>query len=141
MSKQKNVSKAETEEPEVKKEDTPMVIDFAGFSYDPVEYEYRGVKFMIRPYPRTEDEIELKSDSFIITGKSVWKKFNYCLTGWKGLTGLGGKMVPFTLENKKKLFDMSQLSKYNGSDIADLVVFVFSIINDLKKEEGGQLLD
>lgn len=82
-----------------------MKLNITDLSYDSKEYEYKGAKLWIRPYPFSMSDTVIRADALVITGEKQFEVFDYCLPKWDNVVGSDGKPIPCNTEVKKKIYD------------------------------------
>lgn len=96
-----------------------MRLDAAGLKakMDPAWYEFQaGVRFKIRPYPRSKSRFVLQDGAVIFSGTESMQTFLFCLMEWEGVVDQEEKPIPLTDELKQQLFDTGAMG------IADFVI-------------------
>lgn len=82
------------------------------------------VKFKLRPFPMSQG-IYVDSDDII---EYTWKKFNYSVIDWKGITNEKDQPLECNDENKKFIFDYVQ----------DLMMWIMVEISKLTSDLSSQ---
>jgi len=95
-----------------------MKINLKAMSFDAHEVPFKNdAVLMIRPYPRSRQSARYKNTGdIVLTGEDQLDRFNYCLTGWKGVADDAGNAIALTDEVKKAIFDA------NWEGVADFVL-------------------
>lgn len=112
-----------------------MIINTQKASYDGRKYQFGEATLEIRPFPMSRQDVALKDGAVVITGEDGKEKFDYCLSGWEGITGADGQPLPCTPEIKEKIYDfrLGIIKDEKGKDIC-MSDFVILKINELAKE-------
>ncbi len=96
-------------------------LDLSKISYESVEREIEGVKFFIRPYPLSEEIVEVNNSLKL---KYRCKKWIYVVTGWE-IKDVNGKDLPCSDDVKERMF--------NFSDKLKVTPFIVGVLREADK--------
>ncbi len=115
-----------------------MKISISKETYEPRWKEFKGAKFLLKPFPMGRNDLILSTaNSMSVTGQQRKNMFMETVKEWKDLVDDNEAAIPFSEEIKELIFD------HNVGGIAGFVYefnseFSATLRNESENLQGGQ---
>lgn len=109
-----------------------LTLDFEDLTYAPQWYDFDTgevvadpaddddrVLLKIRPQPSSKNDLTVKEQGVVLSGKEQCRTFKYCLMDWRNVNGSDGQSLTCNDKVKQKVFDfqMSGIPRFVAEKI------------------------